>query len=71
MKHIKYDLETCMDIFDWFDTAEYDFLNHILLTKVDGEERVRRILPQLRNRAKWLVKVHRGCEDAYPEDTAA
>ena len=51
MKHIKYDLDTCMDIFDWFDAAEFDYLNHILLSKLDGDERVRRALPEIRKRA--------------------
>ena len=71
MKHIKYDLDTCMDIFDWFDAPEFDYLNHIMLSKLDGDERVRRALPEIRKRAQWLVRIHRGCENAYPEYTAA
>ena len=71
MKHIKYHLNTRMDIFDWFDAAEFDYLNHIMLSKLDGDERVRRALPEIRKRAQWLVRIQRGCENAYPEYTAA
>ena len=71
MKHIKYDLDTCMDIFDWFDTAEIDYLNPIMLSKQDGDERVRRAFHEIRKRAHWLFRIHRGCENAYPEYTAA
>ena len=39
----------------------------ILLTKVDGAERVRRTMPQLRKYARELVAAHRGTENAYPE----
>ena len=41
-------LEALMDILDWFDDGLYDYIDHILLTKVDGAERVRRTMPQLR-----------------------
>jgi len=71
MKHIRYDLDTCMDIFDWFGTEDYDYLTHIWVSKVDADERLAHAMPEIRKRAKWLVKVHRGCEDAYPEYTAA
>lgn len=42
-------------------------IDHILLTKVDGAERVRRTMPQLRKYARELVAAHRGTENAYPE----
>ena len=42
-------------------------LNHILLSKLDGEERIKRALPEIRKRAQWLLKIHRGTECAYPE----
>lgn len=71
MKHIRYDLDTCMDIFDWFGTQEFEYLNHIMLSKLDGDQRVARAMPEIRKRARFLVKVHRGCEDAYPEYTVA
>ena len=63
----KLDLDTCMDIFDWFDDNTYEYLNHILLSKLDGEERIKRALPEIRKRAQWLLKIHRGTEWAYPE----
>lgn len=65
MKHMN--LETLMDILDWFDDELYDYLNHILLTKVDGEERIQRAMPHLRKHARALVALHRGTESAYPE----
>ena len=68
MKRTAYDLDTCMDIFDWFGTEDYDYLAHILLAKMDGEERLKRALPEIRKEAKRLVLLHRGCEDAYPEN---
>ena len=61
-------LETCMDIFDWFDDSTFEYINHILLCKINGEERVKRTLPELRKRARWLLKIHRGTEGAYPEE---
>jgi hypothetical protein len=60
-------LETCMDIFDWFDDNTFEYINHILLCKVDGEERVKRALPALRKHARWLLNLHSGTEHAYPE----
>ena len=48
----KLNLETCMDIFDWFDDNSFEYINHILLFKVDGEERVKRALPELRKHAR-------------------
>lgn len=71
MARTHYDLDTCMDILDWFGDPDYEYLAHILLTKLDGEERLSRALPQLRKRARQLVSAHRGCEDAYPEHSAA
>ena len=60
-------LETCMDIFEWFDDNTFEYINHILLCKVDGEERVKRALPALRKHARWLLNLHSGTEHAYPE----
>lgn len=71
MARTRYDLDTCMDIFDWFDTEDLEYIYHIMVSKLDGEERINKVLPYLRKRAQWLVKVHRGSENAYPEDTAA
>ena len=66
MKRVHYDLDTCMDIFDWFDAPEYDYLMHILAAKLDGEERLRRALPNIQARARKLVRAHRGTDRAYP-----
>ena len=60
-------LDTCMDIFDWFDDNTFEYINHILLCKVDGDERVKRALPALRKHARWLLNLHSGTEHAYPE----
>ena|SRR5699024_2833466 len=60
-------IETLMDILDWFDDGLYDYLNHILLTKLDGEMRIRRAMPELRKYACSLVTAHRGTDCAYPE----
>ena len=60
-------IETLMDILDWFDDELYDYLNHILLSKLDGEARIRRAMPGLRKYARALVAAHRGTECAYPE----
>ena len=49
-------LEALMDILDWFDDGLYDYIDHILLTKVDGAERVRRTMPQLRKYARELAR---------------
>ncbi len=65
----KLTLDDCMDIFDWFDDSTYDYIRHILLSKLGGEERVKRALPELRKRARYLLKVHAGAEDAYPESS--
>jgi len=64
----KLTLEACMDIFDWYDDETYEYINHILLSKLDGEERVKRVLPELRKRARFLLRVHAGTEAAYPEE---
>lgn len=61
-----YTLEVCMDVFDWFNDATFDYIAHVIESKIDGEERARRVLPELRKRAKWLVKIHQGTECAYP-----
>ena len=60
-------IETLMDILDWFDDGLYDYLNHILLTKRDGEARIRRAMPELRKYARSLVAAPRGTDCAYPE----
>ena len=65
MKHMN--IETIMDILDWFDDGLYDYLNHILLSKLDGEVRIRRAMPELRKYARSLVAAHRGTDCAYPE----
>ena len=39
--------ETCMDILDWFNDDTHDYITHILLAKLDGEERIRRAMPSI------------------------
>ena len=65
MKHMN--IEPLMDLLAWFDDGLYDYLNHILLTKLDGEARIRRAMPELRKYARSLVAAHRGTDRAYPE----
>ena len=60
-------IETLMDILDWFDDGLYDYLDHILLTKPDGKVRIRRAMPELRKYARTLVAAYRGTDRAYPE----
>lgn len=62
----KLDLETCMDIFDWFDDNAFEYIHHVLLSKVDGEQRVKGTMPEIRKRARWLLNLHQGTEAAYP-----
>ena len=66
MKHM--DLATCMDIFDWFDDELHEYISHILLSKLDGEARVQRALPSLREHADELLVAHRHTEAAYPKE---
>ena len=63
------DLYTCMDIFDWFDDATFEYIDHILTSKVNGEQRVRSAMPANRAHARWLLNLHRDTESAYPEET--
>ena len=62
----KLDLHTCLDIFDCYDNATFEYVNHILMTKIDGEERVKRAMPDLQKRARWLVNLYANTEEAYP-----
>ena len=66
MKHMSFG--TLMDVLDWFDDSLYDYVHHILLAKLDGEERIRRALPLLHRHAEELIASHRGTECAYPEE---
>ena len=58
--------EICMDILDWFDDPYYDYLNHTLIAKLDGEARVRGALPVISDYCMELVAAHDGTESAYP-----
>ena len=58
--------ETCMDILDWFNDSYLDYINHILIAKVNGEERIRRALPAISEYCLDLVDAHRTSENAYP-----
>jgi hypothetical protein len=61
-------LAECMDIFDWFDDPTYEYIQHILLAKLDGEARVARALRMLCEQADELIASHREKEEAYPEE---
>jgi hypothetical protein len=56
----------CMDVFDWFDDALYEYLNHIWLSKLDADVRIARALPKIIDRAAELIAAHEGTEVAYP-----
>jgi len=58
--------EDCMDVFDWFDDALYEYLNHIWLSKLDADARIARALPRIIDRAAELIAAHEGTEVAYP-----
>ena len=62
------DFETCMDVFDWFNDDLFDYLHHILVSKVLGEARIAAAMPFIRERAWLLIRAHRGTELAYPFD---
>lgn len=58
-------IDTCMDILDWFNDEHFDYLNHIMLAKLDGEQRVKRALPSIAEYCLKLVNAHRDTEHAY------
>ena len=57
---------TCMDILDWFNDSYFDYINHILTAKLDGEERIKRALPAISDYCLDLVNAYRTSESAYP-----
>ena len=59
-------LGTCMDILDWFNDSYFDYINHILVSKLDGEERIRRTLPLISKHCAELIRVHANTPAAYP-----
>ena len=61
-------LAECMDVFDWFDDPTFEYINHILLSKIDGEARVTRALRTLCEQADALIASHEGTDAAYPEE---
>ena len=63
---IVYNLETCLDILDWFNDPEFEYINHILISKLDGDERVRRALPMIADHCRKLVRAHANTVNAYP-----
>ena len=67
MEHMSF--ETIMDILDWFDDSLFDYINHILLSKLDGERRIQLALPDLRLYAQELVERYRDTQRAYPGGT--
>ena len=62
----KLTIDTCMDILDWFNDEYLDYLNQIMLAKLDGEKRIKRALPSIREHCLKLVNAHRDTESAYP-----
>ena len=62
----KMDVQTCLDIFEWFSDTKFAYVAHIVANKADGEQRARHALPDMRKRAKWLLDTYSGTEAAYP-----
>lgn len=61
------DFADCMDVLDWFDDMElFEYLYHTWVSKSDGDERIERAMPMLRNRAQMLIDIHADTEEAYP-----
>ena len=65
-RRFPFTLDECMDVLDWFDAPEFEYLNHIWLTKIDAEERLAWALPEIRKNARRLLDINRGTEAAYP-----
>lgn len=61
-------LSHCMDIFDWFDDPLYEYISHVLISKMDGDARVLRALTHLISHAEELIAAHEGTETAYPTE---
>lgn len=59
-------LETCLDILDWFNDPNFEYINHILVSKLDGEERIRRALPIISKHCAELIRAHANTPAAYP-----
>ena len=59
-------LAACLDILDWFNDSHFDYINHILLAKLDGEEQVNRALPAISEYCLKLVEAHLSSDNAYP-----
>ena len=59
-------LGTCMDILDWFNDSYFDYINHILVAKLDGEELINRALPAISEYCLNLVDAYRSSDNAYP-----
>ena len=66
MNHHTNSLGTCMDILDWFNDSYFDYINHIMVAKLDGEERINRTLPAISEYCLNLVDAHRASDNAYP-----
>lgn len=61
-------IEQCIDILDWFSDEYYDYVYHNYMAKIDGDERIKRVLPELSDHCMELVRRHRDSENAYPEE---
>ncbi|MGX8706007.1 MAG: hypothetical protein ACSW8J_05475 [bacterium] len=59
-------LETCLDILDWFNDPDFEYINHIFVSKLDGEERIRRALPLISKHCVELIRAYANTPAAYP-----
>ena len=55
-----------LQILDWFNDPDFEYINHILVSKLDGEERIRRALPLISKHCAELVRSHANTPAAYP-----
>ena len=75
MKHMN--IETLMDILDWFDDGLYDYLDHILLTKPTAKRAsAGPCLSCANTRARWsppigarIAPIPKGFQICLPERT--
>ena len=65
MKHIL-SFEICMDILDWFNDSNLDYINHILIAKSDGEERINHAMDEISAYCRDLVETYSETDRAYP-----
>lgn len=54
-----------MDILDWFNDPLADYLADTYIGKLDGKERIDRVMPDLIKHCQALVKAAEGTDRAY------